>query len=167
VSGRVTIREATIEDAAAIHRALLTLAEHVGELHKVVSTADDIRRFGFEVEPPAFRTLIAEIDGAFAGMSLFFVTFSTWHGRPGVYVQDLVVEPAFRGMDVGRKLIRATARLGRGDGATHMRLTVDSESVSAKAFYDRMGLRFVPDDMIRAAFGDDFAALAADEGEGA
>jgi hypothetical protein len=95
VSGRVTIREATIEDAAAIHRALLTLAEHVGELHKVVSTADDIRRFGFEVEPPAFRTLIAEIDGAFAGMSLFFVTSRHGTGGPASMCRTSSSSPPF------------------------------------------------------------------------
>lgn len=161
----VSIRDGVAPDAPAIHRALLTLAAHVGETEKVVSTVDDIRRYGFEMEPPHFRTLIAEIDGSLAGISLYFPTFSTWLGRPGVYVQDLVVEPDFRGMDVGRALIRATARRAAAEGATHMKLAVDTQNVSAQAFYERMGLRHADDDMLRFAAGDDFQALAADTGE--
>jgi len=162
VSATVTIREATIADAAAIHGALVTLAEHLGEADKLVGSADDIRRYGFGGKP-SFRVLVAEVGGAFAGMSLFFPTFSTWNARPGVYIQDLVVEPRFRGMDVGRKLIHATARLAKAEGATHMRLTVDSANVTAQAFYDRIGLPLKANDMIRAAFADDFLALAAEE----
>lgn len=163
----VSIRAAIAADAAAIHRSLLTLAEHVGETHKVVSSVDDIRRYGFETAPPHFRALIAEVDGAIAGISLFFPTFSTWNGRPGVYVQDLVVEPGFRGQDIGRKLIRETARVAAAEGATHMKLAVDTQNRSAQAFYARMGLKPATDDILCFAHGDDFRALvtAAEEME--
>lgn len=166
MSAGVTIREATAADAPDIHRALLTLAEHVGEMHRVVSTVDDIRRYGFEASPPHFTALVAEVDGAFAGISLFFPTFSTWYGRPGVYVQDLVVEPGFRGMDIGRALMRATARRAAAGGATHMKLAVDTQNVSAQAFYARMGLRHADEDFLYYAAGDAFEALAAGDGEG-
>ncbi len=157
----VRIRAATAADAPAIHRSLLTLAEHVGEVEKVVSTVDDIRRYGFEVDPPHFQALVAEVDGVFAGISLFFPTFSTWSGRPGVYVQDLVVEPGFRGQDIGRRLIRETARIAAAEGATHMKLAVDTQNMSAQAFYERMGLKPATDDILCFAHGDDFRALAA------
>ena len=74
-------------------RAMVGIADdRSSELHKVKSTPDDIRRFGFG-EAPAFEALIAEIDGRFAGCCLFFASFSTWRGRPGVYVQDLLRRP--------------------------------------------------------------------------
>ena len=71
--------------------------------------------YGFG-EQPAFDALIAEVDGDFAGMCLFFPSFSTWRGRPGVYVQDLFVEERFRGAGVGVALLRGTAALSRARG---------------------------------------------------
>lgn len=156
---KIAIRHAAAADAEAIHGALLALAEHVGEVGKVVSTADDIRRHGFEMDPPHFRVLIAEVDGVFAGISLFFPTFSTWKGRPGVYVQDLVVSPGFRGQDIGRKLLRETARVAAAQGATHLKLAVDAQNLSAQAFYVRMGLKPATDDILCFAHDDDFRAL--------
>ena len=80
---KLTIRFAGVEDADDIYASLVGIAETVDELHKLKSTADDIRRFGFG-DAPAFETLIAEIDGRFAGCCLYFASFSTWIGRPGV-----------------------------------------------------------------------------------
>ena len=87
------IRFATVEDADDDPLVRWSASrETVEELHKMKSTtSEDIRRFGFG-DDPAFETLIAEIDGRFAGCCLFFPSFSTWIGRPGVYVQDLYVD---------------------------------------------------------------------------
>lgn len=155
----LAIRLATADDAETILRGLRGLGEHVGEAHKISITAADIRRYGFG-DRPAFRALIAEVDGAFAGLSVFFPSFSTWWGRPGVYVQDLFVDPARRGNRVGESLLRAVARLTRAEGAVYMRLSVDTQNVTAQAFYDRMGMKRADNEMIRTAYGDDFEALA-------
>jgi ribosomal protein S18 acetylase RimI-like enzyme len=161
---RVDIRLATPADADKIHAALLDLGDHVGEQHKIKSTPDDIRRYGFG--PNAhFRTLIAEGNGIFAGICIFFPCFSTWIGRPGVYVQDIVVDRDFRGQGIGERLLREVARMVRAEGAVYMRLAVDVENLSAQAFYDRMGMELVKDDLIRAAFGDAFDALADGDGK--
>lgn len=155
----LAIRLATAADAETILHGLRGLGEHVGEAHRITITADDIRRYGFG-DRPAFRVLIAEIDGAFAGLSVFFPSFSTWWGRPGVYVQDLFVDPARRGNRVGERLLRAVARLARDEGAVYLRLSVDVKNHSARAFYDRMGMRWADEEMIRTAYGEDFLALA-------
>jgi ribosomal protein S18 acetylase RimI-like enzyme len=154
----ILIRLAISDDAETIHRALLGLGEHVGEMHKITSTADDIRRYGFG-DNPCFRVLLAEAGDALAGMCLFFPSFSTWKGRPGVYVQDLYVEPASRGRGVGELLIRAVAMLTRAEGAVYMRLSVDAGNTSAQAFYDRLGMEWSKTEMIRAAYGEAFEAL--------
>ena len=85
---RLSIRPATPDDAEIIHRSILDLARHVGELHKVESTSADLARHMLGRRPARFEGLIAEIAGEFAGMCLYFPSFSTWLGRPGVYVQD-------------------------------------------------------------------------------
>jgi ribosomal protein S18 acetylase RimI-like enzyme len=159
---RVTIRLATEADVERIHAALLDLGEHVGESHKIKSTPDDIRRYGFGPKPH-FRVLIAEGNGIFAGMCLFFPSFSTWIGRPGVYVQDLIVDRDFRGQGIGERLVRETARMVHAEGVAYLRLAVDIENLSAQAFYDQLGLEWVKDDMIRAAYGEAFEALVREE----
>jgi ribosomal protein S18 acetylase RimI-like enzyme len=153
------IRPATIDDAETIHAAILGIAEAVDELHKVRSTPDDIRRFGFG-PTPAFEALIAEVEGIFAGLCLFFPSFSTWQGRPGVYVQDLFVAKDFRGLGVGEKLLKRLAAVTRERGGRYIRLSVDTGNHRAQAFYQRLGLRLSDAEQIYAAYREDFDALA-------
>ena len=155
----ISIRFATIEDADDIFSALVGIAETVKELHKLKATVDDIRRFGF-AEAPAFETLIAEIDGRFAGCCLYFASFSTWFGRPGVYVQDFYVADEFRGQGVGERLLRRLAAVTRVRGGCYIRLAVDTQNHRAQAFYTRVGIKHSDTERIHAAYGEDFAALA-------
>jgi ribosomal protein S18 acetylase RimI-like enzyme len=157
---RVTIRPATPDDAAAIHAAILAMGEHLGLSHKIESTPPDLARHGL-APGRAFEGLIAEIGGEFAGMCLFFPSFSTWLGRPGMYVQDLHVEPRFRGQGVGERLIRRAAALARDRGAVYLRLAVDADNLAAQGFYERLGISRYEADLIHAAYGEAFQALAA------
>lgn len=156
----LAIRAAVPADAEAIHQAVLKLAAHVGALDKVKSAPEDFRRYGFGADP-AFRCLIAEIGGAFAGICLFFRSFSTFTGGPGVYVQDLIVEEKFRGAGIGEALLREAARISRAEGGTYLRLAVDIDNPNAARFYQRLGLHHVDDDLIHAAYGAAFEALCA------
>ncbi|PWK76146.1 GNAT family N-acetyltransferase [Aminobacter sp. AP02] len=101
----VTIRSANSHDVPQLMQAILDLAGHVGEANEVACTEADLQRFGFG-ENPAFEAVIAEADGAFAGMCLFFPIFSSWYGRPGVFVQDLFVDGQFRSLGIGERLLR-------------------------------------------------------------
>lgn len=161
----ITIRFAAIDDAAKIFSALVGIAETVKELHKLKSTVDDIRRFGFG-EAPAFETLIAEIDGRFAGCCLYFPSFSTWIGRPGVYVQDFYVADEFRGQGVGERMLQRLAAVTRKRGGCYIRLAVDIENYRAQAFYTRVGIKHSDTEQIHAAYDDDFDALADADREG-
>ena len=155
----VTIRAAAIDDAEAIHAMLLKLATHVGDIDEVKSTPDDLRRHGFG-DDPAFDCLIAEADGETVGICLFFRSFSTWFGRPGIYVQDLFVDKRFRGQRLGERLLQRAAAIARARGATYIRLAVDHENPSAMRFYEKLGMVHRFDDLIYAAYGDTFEALA-------
>jgi ribosomal protein S18 acetylase RimI-like enzyme len=158
----LAIRLADIADAEAIHAAIRKIGAHLGTAHRITSTPEDICRFGFGADA-RFTTLIAEIGGDFAGMCLFFPSFSTWRGEPGAYIQDIFVEARFRGRGVGEALVRATARHVRAQGGAYLRLSVDSGNESAKRFYESLGMIWSRDEHIHAAYGDAFGALAGPE----
>jgi ribosomal protein S18 acetylase RimI-like enzyme len=155
----VVLRPGTIEDVETIHAAILRLGAHIGAPEEITSTADDLRVYGFG-ENPAFSTLIAEIVGEFAGLCLFFPIFSTWMGRPGVYVQDLYVEDRFRGRKIGERLLRRVARECRKDGGVYLRLSVDTDNETAKAFYERLGIAWSSYEQVQKIVGDAFFAFA-------
>ena len=155
----IAIRPALPADVEPIFGSLMGLARHIGEEHKVKSTAGDIREAMFG-KVPALEGVVAEISGSYAGMCLFFRSFSTWNGRIGVYVQDVYVEKPFRGRQVGERLIQHVAALTRTRGGVYMRLAVDTQNFSAMRFYERLGLAHSDTERIHAAYGDSFQALA-------
>jgi ribosomal protein S18 acetylase RimI-like enzyme len=155
----VTLRPGRIEDVETIHAALLKLGAHIGASKDIQSTAEDLRRYGFG-DRPAFSTLIAEIDGEFAGLCLYFPIFSTWMGRPGVYVQDLYVEDRFRGRRVGERLLQQVAKECLAAGGIYLRLSVDTDNETAKAFYEKLGIGWSSYEQVHKIVGDAFFAFA-------
>jgi len=153
------LRPGVPADAEAIHAAILRLGDVLGTGGKIRSTVEDFRRHGFGPDA-AFATLIAEVDGAFAGVCLSFPIFSTWLGRPGVYVQDLYVEARFRGRKVGEALLRAVAAQARARGAAYLRLSVDADNAGAQSFYERLGIARLGDEHAHGAYGEAFEALS-------
>lgn len=105
----VTIRPAVEEDCTTILRFVRELAEFEREADAVKATEEDFRRDGWGPQP-VFEALIAELDGTPVGFALTFRNFSTWEGRPGLYVEDLYVTPDARRYGVGRKLLAAVAK---------------------------------------------------------
>ena len=154
-----TIRRATEADAAAIHAMVVELAASIGMADQVSSCVEDIRDQGFGADP-AFEALIAERDGVPLGLCLFFESFSTWDGRRGVYVQDMYVAEAARGLGLGRRLLAEVAAISRARGGSYLRLTVEAENDGAQAFYQRVGLAWSDRERIYQVRGGDFAALA-------
>ncbi|QPC93389.1 GNAT family N-acetyltransferase [Mesorhizobium sp. INR15] len=163
-SGKMIIRPGRVEDAETIHAAILQLGTHIGAPEDVKSTVDDFRTYGFGANP-AFSTLIAEVDGAFAGLCLYFPIFSTWMGRPGVYVQDLYVEDRFRGHRIGERLLRRVAALCRKDGGAYLRLSVDTDNEGAIAFYEKLGIAWSSYEQTQKILGEAFFAFADAEDE--
>lgn len=159
VSNEVLIRPGRVDDVETIHAAILKLGAHIGAPGEIISTADDLKTWGFG-EKPAFSTLIAEIGGEFAGLCLHFPIFSTWMGRPGVYVQDLYVEDRFRGRKVGERLLRHVAAQCRKEGGVYLRLSVDTDNEGAKAFYERLGIAWSSYEQTQKIIGDAFLAFA-------
>jgi len=156
----LALRAATVADAAFFHAALLGIARAVDEVEKVACSMADLVAYGFGPDPH-FEVVIAEADGVPAGMCLFFRSFSTWLGRPGVYVQDLFVAPDFRSLGVGRALLRRVAAISRDRGGVYLRLSVDTENFIAQGFYARLEIGRSDTEQVHAAYGEAFLNLAA------
>jgi GNAT superfamily N-acetyltransferase len=156
-AGEITIGLARREDAPAIHAMLCALSVTLDKAEEVQSSPEDIARYGFG-EHPAFETMIARKKGVPVGFALFFFEFSTWRGRPGVYVQDLYVAAGMRGTGLGRRLLGAVAaRAGLRD-AIYMRLSVHAGNDEGTGFYERLGFE-APHEQILVLEGDGFAAM--------
>ncbi len=137
-----TVRPATPEDAATIVEFVRGLAAFEHEpLAQVRLTMEDVRRDGFG-EQRSFECLIAEQPSATGwcpvGFALFFPNYSTWEGRPGIYVEDIFVVEDARGTGAGRALLSALARLARDRGAARIDLAVLDWN-PARGFYTALG----------------------------
>ncbi|MBP2226943.1 GNAT superfamily N-acetyltransferase [Azospirillum agricola] len=154
----VTIRPAVESDCAVILRFVRELAEFEREAHSVKASEEDFRRDGWG-EHPVFEALIAELDGVPAGFALTFLTYSTWEGRPGLFVEDLYVTPEARTHGVGRKLLSAVARRAVERGYRRVDLNVLDWN-PARGFYDRVGFRQMKEWLPYRLTGDGLTALA-------
>lgn len=155
----LTLRPAAADDVATIHRMLTALARATAASDRFVSRPEDIARYGFGDEA-LFHSLLAERGGEAVGLCLYFYTFSTWLGEPGIYVQDLYVADSARGGGVGRALLGAAARQGRRRQATHLRLSVDRQNAGARRFYERIGMDYRDQECTYHVGGAAYAALA-------
>jgi len=152
------MRIATPDDADAVHALLLELAESMDVRDKVASNNKDIRDALLGAEP-AVHALLAEQGGMAIGVAIFFLTFSTWRGSNGVYLQDIYVRSGDREAGTGKRLLAKIAEWATAQGADHMRLSVDTENVAAQSFYRHIGMSSCDDEMLFQIFGRDFQVL--------
>lgn len=104
------IREANRNDVSAIHQLIVELAIYEKEPDAVIATVADIEENLFGNNPVAFCH-VAEIDGQIVGIAIWFLNYSTWLGKAGLYLEDLFVKPEFRGKGLGLELMKTLARL--------------------------------------------------------
>jgi GNAT superfamily N-acetyltransferase len=137
------VRPAKPEDVPRIWDLVRQLAEYERLAHLVTGTAEDLHRWIFE-EPTVF-CLVAEVDAKIRGYALFFRNFSTFLMKPGVYLEDVFVEPAFRGNGLGKALLRSVIDWGRQAGCGRVEWSVLDWNVSAISFYESMGAAVLSD----------------------
>ena len=104
------IRPATAADVPTILALIRELAEFEHLAHEVVASEDGLREALFGRQPGA-EVIIGQVGDDVVGFALFFANFSTFLGRPGLYLEDLYVRPKFRGQGHGEQLLRHLARL--------------------------------------------------------
>ena len=150
----IRIRLATADDAGLLLRFIRELAIFERAPDAVVATEADLVRRGFGPQPQ-FEAILAFLDGEPAGAALFHSRFSTWLGRPGLYLEDLFVTEAARGRGVGRQLMARLAAIAveRGWGRIDFHVL---DWNPARAFYHRLGMAHIGEWL---RYGGDESAL--------
>jgi GNAT superfamily N-acetyltransferase len=134
----VVIRLATADDAATILSLIRDLATFEREPDAVEVTAEQLRLQLAAPRPP-FECLIAEVRGAPAGFALYYSTYSTWRGLPGIFLEDLFVKPEVRRRGVARALLRRLAAIVVERGWGRLEWNVLDWNSSAIDFYETLG----------------------------
>lgn len=136
----LSIRPATPDDVELIFHFICALSEYEKLRHEVRADAVMLREHLFGPHPMA-EVLIGEIDGFPRGFALFFHNFSTFEGKPGLYLEDLFVEPEARGSGLGKALLSQLASLAIERGCARLEWWVLDWNEPAIAFYRSLGAR--------------------------
>jgi len=134
----ISVRNATEADFDLVAAFIRKLADYEKLSHEVRFADAELRRHLFG-ERPAAEVLIGELDGRPAGFALFFQTFSTFEGKPGIYLEDLFVDPEARGSGLGKALLRRLAALVEERGGARLEWAVLDWNELGKNFYRSIG----------------------------
>jgi GNAT superfamily N-acetyltransferase len=156
----LSIRDAREDDVPTILGFIRELAEFERAPEQVTATEDDLRRWGFGPDRK-FRCVIAEWEGTPVGFALFFNNFSTWNGRPGLYLEDLYVQPAHRSRGIGKALLVHLAGIAEREGFPRYQWQVLDWNEGAIRFYESMGARPLSEWITMRVEGDALRSLAA------
>src|ERR1017187_3258967 len=137
-----TIRTATPADVPQILSFIRAPAASEREPDAVTATEADLMRDGFGLNP-FYSCLIAEHDDRPAGFALYFFNYSTWMGRPGLYLEDIFVQPEFRGLGIGKALLQQVAAIAVEKNCLRLQWEVLDWNTPAIDFYRAMGAEFL------------------------
>lgn len=155
------IAPATANDVPLILALIRELADYE-KLSDQVSATEAALRASLFGERPAAEVLVARSGGEPAGFALFFPNYSTFLAKPGIYLEDLFVRPAFRGQGIGKALLASVAALAVARGCGRFEWSVLDWNEPAIGFYRRLGARPLDDWTMFRITGAELAALAAD-----
>ena len=158
----LNIREATRADAAVVAGLVRELAEYEKLLDEARATPEDFLR-EFDAPQPVIHVLIAEWNGQPAGFALYFFNFSTFVGRPGLYLEDLFVRPERRAHGIGRALLRALARIAESRNCGRMEWAVLDWNEPALRFYASLGARQMKEWIVHRLTPVEIRKLAAED----
>jgi GNAT superfamily N-acetyltransferase len=156
----LSIREARPEDAPLIVQFIRDLAAYEREPQAAVVTEQDILRDGFTGERK-FWVLLAEWNGEPVGFAFYFFNYSTWLGRPGLYLEDLFVRPSARGKGIGKALLARLAQIAIDKNCYGMRWQVLDWNQPAIDFYDSLGGQMLKEWITVRLMGEPLKELAA------
>jgi GNAT superfamily N-acetyltransferase len=159
VEERFLIRPAVAGDTADIWRLIGELAEYEKLTHMVVGTQAMLRDALFGARPSC-EALVAQRQGRTVGFALFFTTFSTFLCKPGLYLEDLFVEPAHRGAGLGKGLLRALAALALERDCGRFEWRVLDWNEPSIRFYESLGATVMPEWQLVRMTQPEMAALA-------
>ncbi len=155
----LVLRAASVDDVPLLLELIRGLAVYEKLEHQVVATEQNLRDSLFGARPYA-EALIAEWQGVAAGFALYFHNYSTFLGRPGLYLEDLFVKPDFRGKGIGRRLLSELAALAVARGCGRLEWSVLDWNAPALGFYRSVGAVPQTDWIIHRLTGESLQALA-------
>lgn len=153
------IRAATEADVPLILQFIRDLARYEKLEHKVIATEDALRQTLFG-NPRFAEVVFAETDGAAVGFALFFHNYSTFLGRPGIYLEDLFVKAEMRGRGYGKALLAHLARLAQERGCGRLEWAVLDWNSPAIDFYKSLGAVAMDDWTVFRLIGEPLEKLA-------
>ena len=155
----IVLRPGTPSDVPLLLALIGELASYERAPDAVVASEADLLRDGFGAVP-LFRTLIAELDGTPVAFALYFLAYSTWRGRPTLYLEDLFVRPAARRNGVGRALMGALARQAIQLGCARFVWQVLDWNTPSIRFYESLGAEVQREWLTVRLEGDSLRRLA-------
>ncbi|HEY6881704.1 MAG TPA: GNAT family N-acetyltransferase [Polyangiales bacterium] len=156
----VQLRSAKRRDCEALVGLIGELAAFENLSHQMQVRPSDLEEHLFG-EQPVIECLVADRAGKLVGFALFFVSFSTFLGKPGLYLEDLYVQPAERGRGVGTRLMTQLAQFAVARGYGRFEWSVLDWNSKAIAFYEKLGAAVMPEWRICRVSGDALQALGA------
>jgi GNAT superfamily N-acetyltransferase len=155
------LRQATRDDCGLILGFIQELAEYEKLAHEVVATTDILADALFGDRPYA-EVIIGEYQGTAVGYALFFHNYSTFTGRPGIYLEDLYVQPAMRGKGFGKCLLAYLARLAVDRNCTRVEWSVLDWNEPSIQFYRSIGAVPMDEWTVQRLHGEALAGFAAE-----
>ncbi|CAN5571581.1 GNAT family N-acetyltransferase [soil metagenome] len=153
------IKPATVADVAVILQLIRELAEYERAPHDAIATEEGLREVLFG-ENPAAQVLLASEGEEAVGFAVYFFNFSTWLGRPGLYLEDLFVRPEARGKGYGRALLERLAEIAQARGCGRMEWAVLDWNEPAIQFYRKLGAQQMEEWTVFRLTREGIAALA-------
>lgn len=154
------IRQAERSDVPLILQFIRELAEYEKLAHEMVATPEDLLRDGFS-DRSYFYVVIAEWDGEPAGFALYFYNYSTFQGRPGLYLEDLFVRPSYRGKGIGKALLVHLAKVAVEQNCGRYQWQVLDWNTPSIKFYESLDAQMMKQWLTMRVTGEALARLAA------
>ena len=155
-----SVRPARESDVERIHELVVELATYERSADQVRATPDQLQAALFG-PAPAVHALVAEgPGGGLVGFALYFLNFSTWEGVPGIYLEDLFVDPAARGTGLGRALLAALAEIAVDRGYARVEWSVLDWNAPSIDFYRRLGAVALQEWTVYRLTGDALSSVA-------
>src|SRR5262245_43467369 len=156
----MTIRPCRPSDAETLVALVRELAVYEKLEHFARATPDAMRTHLFGPRPAA-EAIMAEVDGAAIGFALYFSTFSTFRGQPGLYLEDIFVRESHRGQGIGKAMLATIARLAIERGCGRLEWSVLDWNTPSIGFYRSLGARPLDDWTVYRIDDEPLARLAA------
>ncbi|HUO11013.1 MAG TPA: GNAT family N-acetyltransferase [Phycisphaerae bacterium] len=155
------IRPARESDVPAILSLIRELAEYEKLTHACVASTEHFIQHLFGPNPAA-EAMVAEVDGRTIGYAIWFRTFSTFLGRPGIYLEDVYVQPAHRGKGIGKAFLKHLARLAVERNYGRIEWSVLTWNEPSIGFYKSLGAQPLDEWKMMRLTGEELKAFASD-----